>query len=200
VRGFTLIEVMIALMVFAVLGTITSMVLSHAFDTRARVNAKEHQLEDLQLALTLISRDTTQIIERSSLGNNLRQFPPFVGLPTYIEFTRGGLDAQAYLKESSLKRVAYHCKDSKLIRESFKQLDTPNRAQHQSRIVLDNLEQCSFAYLSASRQVLTEWRAYALAQNQKKETLPSAIQFSFTIKGMGNMVLVYIIPGALYAA
>lgn len=199
-RGFTLIEVMIALLVFAVLGTITSMVLSHAFDTRARVNAKAHQLEDLQLALTLISRDTTQIVERSSLGNDLHLFPPFVGLPAYIEFTRGGLDAQAYRKESSLKRVAYHCMGSKLIRDSFNQLDTPNRTQHQSRIVLDNLEHCSFGYLSASRQVLTEWRAYALAQNQKKETLPTAIQFSFTIKGMGNMVLLYIIPGALYAA
>ncbi len=59
-------------------------------------------------------------------------------------------------RRSTLKRVAYVCAEKKLIRRSWENLDTPNRKHYQDKILLDNLEQCSFDYLSNSRQVLPE--------------------------------------------
>ena len=50
VKGFTLIEILIALTVFAILATITSSTLYYAFNTRTRVNEQSERLSTLQLA------------------------------------------------------------------------------------------------------------------------------------------------------
>ncbi len=197
-RGYTLIEVMVALAVFAILAAITSQALYHAFDTRARVNQQASQLNELQLAMTLLMRDTQQMVERPVRGNEMHLFPPFVGQPQYVEFTRGGLvNPQGKERRSTLKRVAYLCEGLTLVRRTWENLDSLNRKQYQDKIVLDNLKECSFAYLSQARQLLPEWREYAIQQNQKKETLPIAIQLTLT-PHWGNMSLLFIIPEALY--
>lgn len=199
-QGYTLLEVMIALVVFAILSSITASAMYHAFDTRARVNVQANQLNVIQLTLTLITRDTAQIIERAVRGSEMRVFPSFVGQQNYVEFTRGGLvNPNAIEARSTLQRIAYMCMGKKLIRRSWATLDTPSRSQHQDRILFDNLDECRFAYLGNNRQILHEWREYALQQNQKKETLPLAIQFTFTVHGWGNMSLLFAIPEALYA-
>ena len=198
-NGYTLLEIMIALFVFAILATITSSALYQAFDTRARVNVQADQLNSVQLAMTLIERDTTQTIERAIRGNEMHTFPPFIGQPHYVEFTRGGMvNPNGIEQRSTLKRVALICKNRTLIRRSWESLDTPHRDQYQDRIILDNLEQCNFAYINKSRQVLTEWRAYALTQNQSQESIPIAIQCNFTLRGLGNMSLLFPLPEGIY--
>ena len=198
--GYTLIEIMVALAVFAILSTITASAMYHAFNTRARVDVQANQLNTLQLALTLLSRDTEQVIERAVHGDEMRVFPPFVGQPGYLEFTRGGLvNPNGIETRSTLKRVAYLCKNKKLIRRSWESLDTPHRDKYQDKIILKKLDTCKFAYLASNHQILPEWREYAMQQNQKKETLPLAIQLTLTIHSWGNMSLLFALPEALYA-
>src|SRR5438105_632303 len=89
-NGFTLIEILIALAVFAILATITTSVLYNAFTTRARVNEQSALLTELQLAISLIQQDTRQTIERPIRSNEMRLFPAFIGQAHYVEFTRDG--------------------------------------------------------------------------------------------------------------
>lgn len=200
-EGYTLLEVLVALTVFAILSTITASAMYHAFNTRTRVNVQANLLNTAQIAMVLLMRDTTQIIDRHILGNEMHQFPPFIGERMYLEFTRGGsVNPTGNERRSTLKRVAYLCEGKKLIRRSWEYLDIPSRKNYRNKILLDNLEKCSFAYISNSRQVLTEWRPYAIQQTQKNETLPIAIQFTLTLSEWGNMSALFIIPGALYAA
>lgn len=199
-KGFTLIEILIALSVFAILATITSSAMYHAFNTRTRVSMQADRLSQLQLAMALIQRDTQQIIERSVRGNELHLFPPFIGQPNYLEFTRGGsINTTENAPGSTLKRVAYLCRGSQLIRRSWNILDTPNRKQFQDKPLLNNLTECHIAYLAHNQQVLPTWHEYALKQDQRQETLPSAIQFTLHLNDWGNMSLLFIIPEALYA-
>jgi len=198
--GYTLLEIMVALAVFAILATITSSAMYHAFNTRARVSAQADRLNALQLAITLMERDTEQVVERAVLGNEMHLFPAFIGQAQYIEFTRGGLvNPKGAEQRSTLKRVAFVCQGDKLIRRSWVHLDTLKRNQYQDRIVLDNLEKCTFAYLTHNRQILTEWRENALQQNQKKAALPIAVQFNLTLHDWGNMSLLFVLPEGLYA-
>ncbi len=200
-KGYTLIEVLVALTVFAILATITASAMYHAFNTRSRVNAQANQLNELQVAMALIIRDTDQIVERSILGNEMHQFPSFVGEHNYLEFTRGGsVNPTETERRSTLKRVAYICSGKKLIRRGWEGLDAPTRKNYRDKVLFNNLEACSFAYLSNSRQVLSEWRAYGVQQTQKQETLPIAIQLTLSVSEWGNMSLLFIIPMALYAA
>lgn len=199
-KAYTLIEIMIALAVFAVLATITSTAMYHAFNTRARVNVQADKLNALQLALALIARDTSQVVERGVRGNEMHVFPAFVGKESYLEFTRSGfVNPDNTEQRSTLKRVAYSCKGGSLSRRSWETLDSPLRDVSHDKLLLTNLDECSFAYLTRSRQVLAEWHENAVQQNQKKESLPMAIQFTLTVHDWGNMSLLFMIPEALYA-
>lgn len=198
--GFTLMEVLVALAVFAILATITSTAMYQAFNTRARVTVQADRLSELQLGIALISRDTQQMVTRSVLGNDLHLFPPFTGHANYIEFTRGG-DNSAIAGEvyAKLKRVAYLCHADQLVRRTWNVLDGPTRAQSQDKILLTHLDKCKFAFLTHNQQILAEWQEYALQSDQRQETLPPAIQLTLKLKDWGKMSLLFIVPGALYA-
>ena len=88
--AFTLLEILIALVVFSILATITSSAMYHAFNTRAIVTKQADKLSVIELAMAVIRRDTQQIVERSVRSNTSKQLPIFTGRPQYLEFTRGG--------------------------------------------------------------------------------------------------------------
>ncbi|RUR19758.1 type II secretion system protein GspJ [Legionella sp. km535] len=199
-RGFTLIEILIALTVFAILASITSSVLYYSFNARTRVNEQADRLNSLQLAISIIQQDTTQTIERPIRGNEMRLFPGFVGQERYLELTRDGVaNPKSSEKRSTLKRIALVCEDDKLIRRTWSSLDPVNRNMHLDKVLVNNLNDCYFNYLNQNLQVLSEWREQALAQNQRKEPLPKAIQINLVLNDWGKLNLLFIIPGALYA-
>jgi general secretion pathway protein J len=199
-KGFTLIEILIALSIFAILATITSSTLYYAFNTRTRVNAQADQMSKLQLAISIVQQDILQIAERAIRGNDMRLFPVFIGQAHYVEFTRDGLtNPQSREKRSTLKRVAFACEEGKLIHRTWQSLDAMNRNEYQEKILIDNITECHFNYINQTLQTLTEWREGAVDQNQRAETLPKAIQINLTIKDWGEMNLLFIIAEALYA-
>ncbi|WP_298624194.1 GspJ family T2SS minor pseudopilin variant LspJ [uncultured Legionella sp.] len=200
-QGFTLIEILIALTVFAILATITSSTLYYAFTARTRVNEQATRLNELQLAMSIIQQDIPQIIERPVKGNEMRLFPAFVGQSQYMEFTRDGvINPDSIEKRSTLKRVALVCQDNKLLRRTWASLDPLNRNAYTDKELINNLDGCNFNYLNQNLQVLTEWREQAVSQNQRKESLPKAIQLNLKLNDWGKLNLLFIIPGALYVS
>jgi general secretion pathway protein J len=198
--GYTLIEVMIALVVFAIIASISSSVMFHAFDIRGRVAKQADQLGEIQLTMTLLEHDTVQFIPRSIIGTDMHQFASFIGTSSYMEFTRGGMsNPQSVVKRSGLKRISYRCDGQQLIRRSWDVLDTPERQRFEDKVLLSHLETCSFRYISKYRQIMPEWHAYTNSQNQKTQALPSGIQLMINPFGWGTMTLLFVLPEGLYA-
>ncbi len=201
IQGYTLIEVMIALAVFAILSTISASMLMQAFNTKTHLDQEHQRIAKLQLAIALLKQDIEQAMDRSIRGNEMRLFPPFIGESYYTEFTRGGfVNPNATTRNSTLKRVGYLCQNNTLTRRSWLMLDSPSRKEYQDKILLTELTECSFSYLSRSRELLKDWRPYALQQNQKNQSLPAAIQVNLGIQHLGAMKMMFIIPEALYGA
>lgn len=198
-KGYTLIEVMIALSVFAIIATITSTVMYHVFNTRARVAAQANQLAQLQWVMTLFQHDITQFVPRSIRSNDAHIFSAFTGTQYYMEFTRGGLvNPNAVAQRSTLKRIAYLCKGKKLIRRSWPSLDMPERNQFEDRILLRHLKHCSFAYVSQYHQIVPEWHVYTIQAKQKVESLPAGVQLLIDPFGWGKMDMLFVLPEGLY--
>ncbi|USQ12940.1 GspJ family T2SS minor pseudopilin variant LspJ [Legionella lytica] len=198
--GFTLIEILIALAVFAILASITSSTLYYAFNTRTRVNEQSERLSALQLAISIVQQDISQTAERAIRGNDMRLFPIFTGRPDYVEFTRDGdVNPGSIEKRSTLKRIALVCQNDSLLRRTWDTLDPFDRNTHADKVLISHLSDCHFGYLNQSLQVFPEWRADAVNQDQNKESLPKAIQVNLNVKKLGELNLLFTIPGALYA-
>ena len=198
--GFTLIEILIALTVFAVLASITASSLYYAFNNRNRVTIQANRLNMLEMAVSIIQQDTAQIVDRAIRGNEMRLFPTIVGQPEYMEFTRDGvLNPNSIEKRSTLKRVALVCMEGQLLRRTWTSLDPVDRNKYSDKLLIDELSSCHFSYLNQNLQSLTEWREKAITQNQRSEPFPKALQIKLTLKDWGAMSLLFIIPEALYA-
>lgn len=199
--GYTLIEIMVALIVFAILATLTATAMYHTFETRAHVNEHANRLNQLQQSLIIMERDVKQATNRPVLNQDMLMQPALIGQSDYVEFTRGGIiNPEGIAKTSSLQRVAFLCKGQQLIRRSWPRLDAPKQSSSHDKLILDNLEHCSFGYLSQKRELLKDWRQQeGLLRHQRKAALPLAVQFNLTLSDQGNMNLLFIIPEALYA-
>ena len=201
-QGFTLIEILVALMVFAILATITSSSLYYAFEIRTRVTKQAERLNTLQLTNSMMQQDIVQIIDRAPRGNEMRLFPAFIGRTDYLEFTRAGYsNPQSMEKRSTLSRVAYVCTKDKLYRRTWAALDTINRKNYQDKLLIENLNNCHFNYLDKSLHLLAEWREASLGPGQttQQPPFPQAIQINLTLNDWGEMNQLFIISEALYA-
>ncbi|MFA5959216.1 MAG: GspJ family T2SS minor pseudopilin variant LspJ [Tatlockia sp.] len=199
-KGFTLIEILIALAVFAILATISSSAMYYAFTTRSRVTAQADKINSLQLALLFIQRDTEQLVLRTVRTDHLAIKPIFIGEPQFFEATRAGnaVPGNQY-RQSTLERIALLCQNNQLIRRKWLSLDTIDKNQYLDKTLLSDVQECHFSYLNSTLQSLKEWRVGALLPNQKPEPFPKAIQLHLTLKGAITLSYLFIIPEALYA-
>ncbi|HBI21432.1 MAG TPA: type II secretion system protein GspJ [Legionella sp.] len=199
VYGFTLIEILIALAVFAILAAITSSAIYHAFNTRTRVTLQADRLSSLQLAIAILNQDTQQIVARS-VRRNQHLSAAFIGQPHYVEFTRGGhTNPDGRERRSTLIRVAFLCTDTALIRRRWDMLDSPSRNAYQDKILLDHLTKCQFAYLAQNQQLSSHWTKSAVQPNQPVAPLPAAIQFTAHVTDWGKMSLLFQVKGGVRA-
>lgn len=189
-KGFTLIEIIIAVAVFAVIASISASVLLNSLKTKQRSYSQIETINQLQLAISLFSKDSRQIVTRPVRGNHMHLFPSFIGEKDYLEFTRGGdINPNAAEQRSTLIRIAYLCKDDNLVRRIWPVLDSPDRDVYQDTTLLSNLKNCKFAYVGMHQNVMPNWYQYTTRQNNKTITtpLPEAIQLSLNLQTLGKI-------------
>lgn len=195
--GYTLIEVMVALMIFSILAAMTAGVMHHTFETRDKITDIADRLNTLQMATLLLEREILQAVDRPIRSLDFHVFPPFIGQSDYVEFTRGGVvNVGPNVLQSTLARIAYLCMGDRLIRREWDPLDGADRHQHRDKIILQPIQGCQLSYLATNRHWFPEWQTYALQQNQIKETLPIAIQFQGIVPSWGAFHFIFPIPSA----
>ena len=188
-KGYTLIEVVIALAIFAILSTLSVGLLSRAFETKNKLASQISPLSDIQLMATRISQDAAQMVAREVRDQDMKKTPAFVANIKYIEFTRGGfVSISPKDHQSTLRRVALSCENHKLVRKTWPKLDGFERDKPQTQTLLTHLERCSFAFTSSRRRWSDEWRG-------DDNSLPSSFKLYISIKDMGEVGLVFAIPG-----
>ena len=140
--GFTLLEVLIALSIFALIGVASFNVLTTVIDTQRVGDEHSNRLSVLQRAILVLDRDISQQIQREirisggkqldSLLINSDDFP--------IELTRGGWSNPLQSQRSELQRVAYRV-GSKPLMSSLEQPE--DTTQYLLRVTWPHLDRSS---------------------------------------------------------
>ena len=187
--GFTLLEILIALFIFAILSLMLTTVLRRVIDTHAHTEQVASTLRDTEWALLRLSRDLESTVNRSVTDSSGKPQATFVGTANGFEFTHGGFISE---EKSSLERTAYTFRAGSLSRSTWQVLDQAPSTQAQIRSLLTSLNDMNVEYLDADKQFHTTWPV----EPQSLDTLPKAVRVNFVFADGGTLSQLYVISAA----
>lgn len=188
-RGFTLIEILIALFIFTILSMLLMTGLHNVINLQAGTEKNAERLRKLQMALLIVSRDIEQAVNRPITNASGKEEKAFLGSRQRIRFTRGGLaNPDGTVLRSSLQRSGYEWHDNVLWRVTWPVLDQAPTTKSQERALLDNVEEVRFQFLDKKGHLQNDWPG-----ENSNDALPIAVKIILTISNWGTMSQFYVI-------
>ncbi len=163
VSGFTLIEILVAMVIFALIGIGAYSLLANTFLISNTVELHTDRLAELQRAEHRLQQDIEQFSfrqTRNEFGDRtalLRGETGFSDSTGYLEFTRSGWSNPAALPRSDLEHVIYKLEDGSLWRLSWFFLDRTESEADLKRELLTGVEKFTVRFLTKDDQWLEQW-------------------------------------------
>ena len=189
-RGFTLIEALVAIAIFALIGMAAYTVQSNILDSNELSEQRFAQLTRLQRSMLTIEQDFRQIVPRQmQLDDNTQIQGVVMGKDLYdsqaggIAFVRAGrYNPALMLPRSTLQPVIYRLYDNQLQRLSSHYVDNVSGFEPKIKVLLDDIEDLQFSALDANQQEQSNW---------PPGQLPLAIKMQLTSTEFGQIVRVF---------
>ena len=196
-HGFTLLELLVAVAVFAVLSAMAYGGLRNVIDNSQQTDIAMQRLQQVQLAMVKISRDFTQLSQRNirdEYGNTNNYILTGEGDDVFIEFSRGGRRNPAEMLRSHLLRVAYKFEDNTLSRLHWPQLDRTQEMEPYESVLLEDVENASIRFLDNNNEWHNEWPPLdATGQADGSTVVLSAIEFTLELQDWGEIVRLFLV-------
>jgi len=188
--GFTLLEVLVAVAVFAVFSTLAYGSLSRLLDSRDRIETERTFWRELALAFTQMEDDIVAVRPRTVrdvYGNSL---PAFRGQPTdtralgqpSLSFTRGGLFVLGESTQPDLARIGYRLRDGNLERLTWPALDQPAQIEPRAVALFEKVTEFRTRFYVPNGGWVDNWPQ----PGGQPTSLPAAVEVNITIDGRGR--------------
>ena len=196
--GFTLLELLVAIGIFALISAIAYGSLTRLMADRERLQAEQEFWRGLSITFTRFEEDLAQARERSVRDVIGFTQPAFRGQPTdtravgapSVEFTRGGVSTYSDGARSDLQRVAYRLVDGTLMRLTWPVLDLGPQTTPLETPLLNNVEEFRVQFIGSAGVRLGVWPAQG-----SSETLPRGVEVKVTLKGRGEFTRLFLVNG-----
>lgn len=196
--GFTLLELLVALAVFAIVGLAAYAGLAAVLATRSRLEAEAAHLTEVRRALDLLAQDLAQLADRPVRDALGRTQPALAGdalARPLLEFTRAGWPNPQQAPRAGLHRVAYVLRDATLYRLDWAALDRVDAAAPRESPLLGQVGQVRLRFLDAAQGWLPTWPPREAA-GAARVPLPRAVEFTLVLAGWGELTRLVAVPGA----
>lgn len=196
-RGFTLVELLVAIAVFAIMSTVAYNGLQSVLDTNEATKLEAEKLKKLQTAIWFLERDLHHAVNRGSRDEFGDIKSSMLGAGTSqasVTFTYTGNPNPLKQKRSSLKRVSYQLEDEKLVRITYPVLDRVQDTRKYQATLLENIEELRFRFMNEKKQWQDSWPPLQ-SDGTTKDQLPVAVEIILNDKKWGKINRIVTLPG-----
>lgn len=201
-RGFTLLEVLVAVAVFAIVGMLAFGGYSELTRQSERLEASAARTRAIQTAVHRLVQDFSSLEPRpirEPLGDGVQ--PALVSdarSEQIAEFTHSGWSNPAGVPRSTLQRVAYTLEDGRLTRSYWVTLDRTLGTEPVRTVLLDRVKAMSLRFMTNNHRFTDQWPALegpaALGPNAAR-TLPIAVEITIELEDWGKITRLVEVAG-----
>ncbi|HEU5338704.1 MAG TPA: type II secretion system minor pseudopilin GspJ [Sulfuricaulis sp.] len=197
-KGFTLLELLVAIGIFALISAIAYGSLIRLMNDRARLESEHNFWRSLSLTFTRLEDDFSQARERSIRDVIGFSQPAFRGQPTDIraialpsvEMTRGGVLSFGDTARPDLQRVGYRLVDGTLMRLTWPVLDLGPQTVPVETPILKNVEEFRVRFYAPAGAWIDVWPAEGIS-----EILPRGVEVRLKLTGRGEFTRLMMVNG-----
>ncbi len=190
-KGFTLIEVLVAMVVFGVLTILAYMSLGQTLANADMLTERMQRLQSVQRTMRYLSNDLAAASPRPvrhELGDSYR---PAVMVSVANDFalavTHGGWSNPAGLPRSTQQRSVYLLEDGKLFRVYYNVLDSTFSNNAISTEILGGVERLEFRLLQDNGDQTNQWPPAGVRGASAERLRPRAVEIILTLEGEGEI-------------
>jgi general secretion pathway protein J len=190
--GFTLIEILVAMAIFTVIGLASTGVLTSVINSDQLSSERFEKLEQLQRAMLTIERDILQIVPRAVRINGEPVSAVISGGEDVFDSDADGLgfvrigwhNPQMLLPRSTLQAVGYRIREQQLQRLYGNYVDNVIGYEPKVKILLSDIEDFRVNFLTDVEQLEKpeEWQ-----ETYSGATLPLAISITIVSRTFGEI-------------
>jgi general secretion pathway protein J len=220
-RGFTLVELMVALFIAAVMFAIGYGAIKQALASHESLKDQQAHLLALQNAVRVMEQDFVQLAPRpvrqpvgdepaqpalaggvsGTLGTQSALNGSTTGAPPLVAFTRAGWANPRGLQRTGLERVAYYLENGTLRRENWSVLDPTLASTTTRRDLLTHVKAVTIRYMDVNHQWVEQWppttntTLIGQFQEQMLRQRPLAVEITLDSEDWGKVVRIVEIAG-----
>ncbi|WP_282178008.1 type II secretion system minor pseudopilin GspJ [Vibrio nereis] len=194
-RGFTLIEVLVAIAIFASLSVGAYQVLNQVQRSNELSMERSERLKTLQRALVFLNNDFRQMALRKTRTDGEEPSSQLIHWQDYlldsdakgVMFARAGWhNPEQQFPRGEVTKVGYRIKDDQLERLWWRYPDTPAGQQMLVMPLIDKLKAFNLRFYDGK-----EWKG----NWENSNTLPHAVTVELELEDYGKIERVYLISG-----
>jgi general secretion pathway protein J len=188
-QGFTLLEVLVAISIFAIIGLGANQMLRTVINTHDHTQASIKLYSEFSHAMAVMERDLSQAVPRGIRDEFGDQQPAFLVAngPFPLEFTRTGWNNPIALPRSNLQRVAYEMnEDNALVRSFWTVLDRAEDAEPIEQILLTEISDFRINVIGAQGDSGDTW-----PDQENSDPLPIMVEVVISADAFGDVRKVF---------
>lgn len=190
-RGFTLLEILVATVILAIMGLMAYRAVGEAQVAVAAADGHMGRLREVQRAVHLMVTDFRTLAPRpvrETIGDGYRaallRDPNSIAL---FELSRAGWPNGAGTPRGTVQRVSYRLEERKLVREYWNVTDPTLANVPVKRELLDDVERVEIRYMNAGREWVPQWPPFNSTADFGFRMRPLAVEITIELADYGEL-------------
>ena len=199
-NGFTLVELLIALLLFGVLTMLAYSGLDSVMQSRDRTSTELLRLRQLQITFSQMQRDIEQLSARDghdALAGKLFRLSAGQTTDTglLMQYTKNGFRNPAQQIRSHLQRIAWRLDDKKLYRMTWPYVDRAFDDQATSALMIESITDVKIRFLDSKNEWHDLWPLPDAIVDGKTLLQPLAVEVTLVMEDWGEVTRLFKVPG-----